>query len=71
MAFGADDDEVSVTDFHSAADLEPNYFTKESYGALIHRRAADVPVRLSLPVKRILRAAPQGPSARCAVSPGG
>ena len=53
MDFGADDDEISVTDFRSAADLEPNYFTKEGYGALIHRWGADVPVSLSTPVRRI------------------
>jgi monoamine oxidase len=53
MDFGADDDEISVTDFRSAADLEPNYFTREGYGALIHRWGADVPVQLSTPVRRI------------------
>ena len=53
MDFGADDDEISVTDFRSAADLDPNYFTKEGYGALIHRWGAEVPVTLSTPVRRI------------------
>lgn len=53
MDFGADDDEISVSDFRSAADLDPNYFTKEGYGALIHRWGADVPVTLGAPVKRI------------------
>jgi monoamine oxidase len=53
MDFGADDDEISVTDFRSAADLDPNYFTKEGYGALIHRWGASVPVQLSTPVRRI------------------
>ena len=53
MDFGADDDEISVTDFRSAADLDPNYFTKEGYGALIHRWRAEVPVTLSTPVRRI------------------
>jgi monoamine oxidase len=53
MDFGADDDEISVTDFRSAADLDPNYFTKEGFGALIHRWGADVPVQLSTPVRRI------------------
>jgi monoamine oxidase len=53
MDFGADDDEISVTDFRSAADLDPNYLTKEGYGALIHRWGADVPVQLSTPVRRI------------------
>jgi monoamine oxidase len=53
MDFGADDDEISVTDYRSAADLDPNYFTKQGYGALIHRWGADVPVTLGTPVRRI------------------
>ena len=53
MDFGADDDEISVTDYRSAAELDPNYFTREGYGALIHRWGADVPVTLSTPVRRI------------------
>ncbi|MDM7933141.1 NAD(P)/FAD-dependent oxidoreductase [Tabrizicola sp.] len=53
MDFGADDDEISVEDFRSAADLDPNYFTKEGFGALIHRWGADVPVQLLTPVRRI------------------
>jgi monoamine oxidase len=53
MDFGADDDEISVADFRSAAELDPNYLTREGYGALIRRWGADVPVRLSTPVKRI------------------
>jgi monoamine oxidase len=53
MDFGADDDEISVTDYRAAADLDPNYFTREGFGALIHRWGADVPVTLSTPVRRI------------------
>lgn len=53
MDFGADDDEISVTDFKLAADLDPNYFTKEGFGALIHHWGADVPVTLSAPVRQI------------------
>lgn len=53
MDFGADDDEISVTDYRAAADLDPNYFTREGYGALIHRWGADVPVTLGTPVRRI------------------
>lgn len=53
MDYGVDDDEISVTDFRSAADLDPNYFTREGFGALIHRWGADVPVTLSTPVRRI------------------
>ncbi|MDX5350874.1 MAG: FAD-dependent oxidoreductase [Paracoccaceae bacterium] len=53
MDYGADDDEISVTDFRSAADLDPNYFTREGFGALIHRWGADVPVSLGTPVRRI------------------
>ena len=51
MDFGADGDEISVADFRSAADLDPNYFTREGYGALICRWGADVPVSLSTPVR--------------------
>ncbi|WP_423289466.1 flavin monoamine oxidase family protein [Neotabrizicola sp. VNH66] len=53
MDFGADDDEISIRDFRAAGDLDPNYFTKEGYGALIHRWGADVPVTLSTPVRRL------------------
>jgi monoamine oxidase len=53
MDFGADDDEISVADFRSAADLDPNYFTREGFGALVARWGADVPVQLSCPVRRI------------------
>lgn len=54
MDFGADYDEMSVEDFRQAADLEPNYFTKEGLGALVARYGADVPVELSTPVRKIL-----------------
>ena len=53
MDYGADDDEISVTDYRSAADLDPNYFTREGFGALIHRWGTDVPVTLGTPVRRI------------------
>jgi monoamine oxidase len=53
MDFGADDDEISVTDYRAAADLDPNYLTREGFGALIHQWGAEVPVRLSTPVRRI------------------
>ena len=45
-------DEISVADFNRAADLNPNYFTKEGFGALVARWGADVPVELSTPVKK-------------------
>lgn len=53
MDYGADDDEISIADFQAAADLDPNYFTKEGYGALIHRWGADVPVAVRCPVRRV------------------
>lgn len=53
MDYGADDDEISIADFQAAADLDPNYFTKEGFGALIHRWGADVPVSLNCPVRRL------------------
>lgn len=53
MDFGADEDEISIADFRNAADLDPNYFTREGYGALVARFGADVPVELATPVRRI------------------
>ena len=53
MDFGQDIDEISIADFKRAADLEPNYFTKEGFGALVARFGADVPVDLNTAVKRI------------------
>lgn len=54
MDFGADYDEMSVEDFRQAADLDPNYFTLEGFGALVAQYGADVPVELSTPVRRII-----------------
>lgn len=54
MDFGADYDEISIEDFRQAADLNPNYFTREGFGALVALYGADVPVELSTPVRRIL-----------------
>ena len=53
MDFGKDDDEISVTDFRGADDLEPNYLTQEGFGALVAHWGRDVPVELSCPVRRI------------------
>ncbi len=53
MDFGTDEDEISIADFRNAADLDPNYFTKEGYGTLVARFGADVPVELGTPVRRI------------------
>lgn len=53
MDFGQDDDEISIADFKAAADLDPNYFTKEGFGALVARFGSDVPVELSTPVRNI------------------
>lgn len=53
MDFGQDLDEISIADFNRAADLNPNYFTKEGYGALVARWGSDVEVELSTPVKKI------------------
>lgn len=54
MDFGADYDEMSVEDFRQAADLDPNYFTLEGFGALVARYGTDVPVELKTPVREIL-----------------
>ncbi|MFN4171908.1 MAG: flavin monoamine oxidase family protein [Pseudorhodobacter sp.] len=53
MDFGKDDDEISIEDYRTAADLDPNYFTKEGFGALIHRWGADVPVMTGAPVRTL------------------
>ena len=53
MDFGKDDDEISVADFRTAEDLDPNYFTREGFGALVARWGRDVPVTLGCPVRRI------------------
>src|SRR5918994_1494658 len=54
MDFGQDYDEISIEDFRAAADLDPNYFTREGFGALVAQYGADVPVELSTPVRKIL-----------------
>ncbi|GGL72479.1 flavin monoamine oxidase family protein [Wenxinia marina] len=53
MDFAQDDDEISIADFNAAADLDPNYFTKEGFGALVARWGADVPVRTGCPVREV------------------
>lgn len=53
MDFGKDADEISVADFYAAADLYPDYFTLEGFGALVARWGADVPVTLNAPVSHI------------------
>lgn len=53
MDFGKDDDEISIEDFKAAADLDPNYFTKEGFGSLVARFGAGIPVQLSTPVRNV------------------
>jgi monoamine oxidase len=53
MDFGQDDDEISIADFRAAADLDPNYFTKEGFGTLVARFGQGVPVHLGTIVKKI------------------
>lgn len=53
MDFGMDEDEISVADYKVAADLDPNYFTREGYGALVAHWGMAIPVHLSTPVRRI------------------
>ncbi|MDQ6434059.1 NAD(P)/FAD-dependent oxidoreductase [Mesorhizobium sp. LHD-90] len=54
MDFGKDFDEISIEDFRAAADLDPNYYSFEGFGALVARFGADVPVELATPVRKIL-----------------
>lgn len=51
MDFARDADEISIADYKSAECLDPNYFTLEGFGALIHRWGADVPVTLNCPAR--------------------
>jgi monoamine oxidase len=60
MDFGKDFDEISIEDFRAAADLDPNYFSLEGFGALVARFGEDVPVELSTPVRKILWDVPGG-----------
>jgi monoamine oxidase len=53
MDFGADTDEISIADFRTAACLDPNWYTRQGYGALIARWGSDAPVTLDAPVRRI------------------
>ncbi|BCH22200.1 flavin monoamine oxidase family protein [Mesorhizobium sp. L-8-3] len=53
MDFGKDYDEISIADFKAAADLEPNYLSKEGFGALVAHYGADVAVEFATPVRRI------------------
>ena len=53
MDFGKDDDEISIADFRAAEDLDPNYLSREGFGALVAHWGRDVPVTLSCPARRI------------------
>jgi len=53
MDFAMDPDEISVADFASAADLDPNYFTYDGFGSIVARWGADVAVELATPVREI------------------
>jgi monoamine oxidase len=53
MDFAQDTDEISVADLANEADLDPNYYTLEGFGTLVHRWGADTPVELSTPVREI------------------
>jgi monoamine oxidase len=53
MDFAQDADEISVADFASAADLDPNYFPFDGFGSIVARWGADVGVELGTPVREI------------------
>jgi monoamine oxidase len=53
MDYAQDLDEISAADLALGADLDPNYFTREGFGALVARFGAGLPVTLSTPVRRI------------------
>jgi len=53
MDFAMDADEISIADFATAADLDPNYFTFDGFGSIVARWGGDVAVELSTPVREI------------------
>lgn len=53
MDFARDADEISIADYQAAECLDPNYFTREGFGALVQRWGADVPVTLNCPARRL------------------
>ena len=53
MDFAMDADEISVADFATAADLDPNYFTFDGFGSIVAGWGADVAVELGTPVREI------------------
>lgn len=53
MDYGADADEISLRDFRQAAELDPNFLTRQGFGALVRHWGAAVPVVQDAPVRRI------------------
>jgi monoamine oxidase len=53
MDMGVDVDELSTSDYTSAADLEPNYLVAEGFGSVVARYGEGLPVRLSTPVTAV------------------
>jgi monoamine oxidase len=53
MDMGVDLNNLSTSDYAQSADLNPNYLVYEGYGTVVARAGADIPVKLSTPVRKI------------------
>jgi monoamine oxidase len=53
LDWGADFEDISVQDYESGEDLDPNMLCKEGYGAIIKRFGEGAPVRLATPVRLV------------------
>ncbi len=53
MDMGVDLNNLSQTDYAQSADLNPNYLVYEGYGTVVAKAGADIPVKLSTPVRKI------------------
>ncbi len=53
MDFAMDADEISIADFATAADLDPNYFPFDGFGSIVARWGGDVAVERATPVREI------------------
>jgi monoamine oxidase len=53
MDMGVDLSDLSTADYAQSADLDPNYLVYEGFGTLVAKTGANIPVKLSTPVRTI------------------
>src|SRR5579862_4787978 len=53
MDMAVDLNNLSTADFAQSADLDPNYLVYEGFGTVVARAGAELPVKLSTPVRKI------------------